>query len=441
MSQDYTKASFKKLLEKLQEESWQLELLISGFAIFGLFTAIEPLIQAGLEARAVDNPYSYITLQVILISCYILLCNLMLHVILRGLWIGALGLRYVSGDIDYETLNYSKRFDTYLRKKVGSFDKYIANLEDYCSVIFAISFLLIFYVLAFTLIILVISLTANYLIGNDELPGYISKGIGIPVILFLIFGMFLTFFDFITQGWLKKKQWISKIYFPIYWVFSFLTLSFLYRALVYNFLDHKFGKRLSFIIVPLYIVIAVGLSFNYKSSNYFKANNDSSDFYANNRNYEALIQDEKGIFIDRVAIPKKVITESFLKIFVVYHDNVEDNVFDFNEGLKPEKDIRGLRTNMQFNSGDAPKMNLDSLKREYIKTFNNVYVVTIDSTDYDKDFIFSQSKKSELGFETYVNIDNLDEGRHLLKVSRKRIRKNDTTLRSVAQIPFWYFRD
>ncbi len=43
MSKNYEHASFKKLLEKLQEESWQLELLISGFAIFGLFTAFEPI--------------------------------------------------------------------------------------------------------------------------------------------------------------------------------------------------------------------------------------------------------------------------------------------------------------------------------------------------------------------------------------------------------------
>ena len=55
-------------------------------------------------------------------------------------------------------------FTKYLKKRVGSFDKYIATLEDYCSVIFAISFLLIFYVLAITFTILAIALIANYLL-------------------------------------------------------------------------------------------------------------------------------------------------------------------------------------------------------------------------------------------------------------------------------------
>ena len=40
---NYKSPEFKKWLDKLQQESWQLELLISGFAIFGLFSAFEPL--------------------------------------------------------------------------------------------------------------------------------------------------------------------------------------------------------------------------------------------------------------------------------------------------------------------------------------------------------------------------------------------------------------
>ena len=37
MSRDYKNSAFKELLDRLQQESWQLELLISGFAIFGGF--------------------------------------------------------------------------------------------------------------------------------------------------------------------------------------------------------------------------------------------------------------------------------------------------------------------------------------------------------------------------------------------------------------------
>jgi len=216
MSNDYNTTSFKKLLVKLQEESWQLELIISGFAIFGLFSAIESINVAG-ETASIEGNTFYVTLHATaLISCSILLFNLLLHVILRGLWIGTIGLRYVSGDIDYDTLKYSKKFTKYLKKRVGSFDKYISNLENYCSIIFAISFLLIFYVLAFTLTIFSIYIITTFTINNDSLPEALGNSIGVPLILFVVFGMLLTFIDFITQGWLKKKQWLSKIYFPFY---------------------------------------------------------------------------------------------------------------------------------------------------------------------------------------------------------------------------------
>ena len=158
MSSNYNNPAFKKLLQRLQEESWQLELIISGFAIFGLFTAVEPINEAAELAQSKQQIVKFIILIIAVVSCAILIFNLLLHVVLRGLWIGALGLRYVSGDIDYDTLNYSDKFTNYLKKKVGSFDKYVATLENYCSVMFAISFLLIFYVLSLTFSIITIVL-------------------------------------------------------------------------------------------------------------------------------------------------------------------------------------------------------------------------------------------------------------------------------------------
>ncbi|MBC8756152.1 hypothetical protein H2O64_15860 [Kordia sp. YSTF-M3] len=437
MQNDYTKPEFKKLLHKLQEESWQLELLISGFAIFGLFTAIPTITESLVEAENNRQIYKFAISLVATISCYILIFNLLFHVLLRGLWIGALGLRYVSGDIDYDSLKYSKKFTNHLKKKVGSFDKYIGTLENYCSVIFAISFLLIFYVLAITFTILAIVFIANLLIGNDDLPGWLSHGVGIPLMVFIIFGMFFTLIDFLTLGFLKKKKWLSILYFPIYRVFGFITLSFLYRPLVYNFLDNKFGKRLSFALVPFYILIALATTLKYNVSNFLGNDMTSSEYVANNNNYEDLLSDSDG-FIDDVAIQSKVIADNYVKVFVVFSKNIEDNIFNFNPELKPDEDSRGLRSAITFgNNFNKP----DSLRRAYLKTFNDMYSVKIDTIKYDADFIIAKSKKGNLGFETYVSTKNLIDGKHILKVNRLRIRKGDTTNWNVSKIPFWYYKD
>jgi hypothetical protein len=438
MQNDYTRPEFKKLLHKLQEESWQLELLISGFAIFGLFTAIPTITESLIEAENNSQIYKFAISLVATISCYILIFNLLFHVLLRGLWIGALGLRYVSGDIDYDSLKYSKKFTNHLKKKVGSFDKYIGTLENYCSVIFAISFLLIFYVLAITFTILAIVLIANLLIGNDDLPGWLSHGVGIPLVVFIVFGMFFTLIDFLTLGFLKKKKWLSIIYFPVYRIFGFITLSFLYKPLVYNFLDNKFGKRLSFALVPFYILIALATTLTYNVSNFLGNDMTSSEYVANNNNYENLLSDSDG-FIDDVAIQSKVIADNYVKVFVIFSENVEDNIFNFNPKLKPDEDSRGLRSAITF--GNNFNYQSDSLRRAYLKTFNDMYSIKIDTIKYDADFIIAKSKKGNLGFETYVSTKNLIDGKHLLKVNRLRIRKGDTTNWNMSKIPFWYYKN
>ena len=434
MSEDYNKPTFKKLLDKLQEESWQLELLISGFAIFGLFSAYPNLEIAYQHAQNENNIFFSIVMIVALSACSILIFNLLLHVLLRGLWIGALGLRYVSGDIEYDTLNYSKRFNNYLKRKVGSFDRYIGRLENYCSVIFAISFLLIFYMLAIALTFGAIAFVVTVFLNNHTFSD-ISTYFGIILLVFLTVGMLLTFIDFITLGFLKKKKWISKLYFPIYWCFSIITLSFLYRPLVYNFLDHKFGKRLSLFLVPIYILLVWMTSLYYNQSNYFNFIEPSGQHISNSLNYEDMLVDDSD-FIQNIAINSKVISDSYIKVFIVFDKSIEDEIYKFNPKLKLDEDTRGITSEMSsINSGAIS----DALKSEYMTTFNSLYSVEIDTILYKTDFVLGKTVKKQNGFETYIGVKNLDDGKHILHVKRKELKASDTLSKTAASIPFWYY--
>ncbi|MBS9462689.1 hypothetical protein KIM67_09720 [Flagellimonas sp. 389] len=443
MKNDYKNPAFKKMLDSLQQQSWELELIISGFAIFGLFTAYDPLKIEMINAQNNEQVYSLVVYLVLLLACSILLFNLLLHVIMRGLWIGALGLRYVSGDIDFDVLNYNSRFKNYLSKKIVSFDRYIGNLENYCSILFAISFLLVFYVLAITIIIITIVLISFFIINNDSLPGWLSKGLGVTLVLFIVFGMFLTFIDFITQGLLKRNKWVAKMYFPFYWVFSFLTLSFLYRPLVYNFLDNKFGKRLILLLTPIYIAILLITSLEYRNSNFLDDKQDSSNMFANQENYfDMLVKDED--FPGEVAIPSKVITTNYLQVFIPFSEGIEDRIFSFKETLKPEKDRRGLTSSIQFSSSwddrIKSKKQKDSIRKLYLNVFNEMYSFEIDSITKDSDFIVTTGIKNILGFETYLDIKGLREGLHTLKVKRKQKKKDSISTVTRKVIPFWYFK-
>ncbi|GGH01304.1 hypothetical protein GCM10011416_20010 [Polaribacter pacificus] len=446
MNNDYKSSAFKELLDKLQQESWQLELLISGFSIFGLFSSLpfinEYLAQANYHNRLVEMFVWF----AIKMCCWILIFNLLIHVVLRGLWIGALGLRYVSGDIDYEELNYTQKFTAFLQKKIGSFDKYIATLENYCSVLFAISFLLIFYFLASVAFLACILLTIFFLIeSNTPFTTFnsIKFFFGGFLIIFILIGASLTFIDFITQGYLKKKRWLSVIYFPFYRFFSFISLSFLYRPLVYNFLDNKFGRKLSFILIPVYLVILVLFTYEYKDSNYLSANRSSSSTFANSKNYEDLLT-EKNDFAGVATIQSRVITDPYVKIFIIYTTRIEDKIFSYNPSLKPINDIRGMQSGIEFNTPSSLKEEIkkerDSLRGVYFKTINEMHSLYIDDVAYDADFIVSTNTQKKLGFETYLSTNNLKEGKHLLRITRKEKEKQDTINKIIIQIPFWVFK-
>lgn len=244
-----SKASFREWLEKLQQESWQLELLISGFALFAIWEArtlvsgfeeyISIHILATGPARGILNAFAVL----LTVSWKIFFYNLLIHVLARGLWIGAIGLRYVSSDIDYDYFNYSEIFTNFLKKNVGDFDDYIERLERFSSVIFAYTFLLFFVFLS--LIIFNIEILAITRLFDNPTTG------GLVIVFFAFLGLFI-FIDFITMGGIKKikEKNIARIYFVIYRIFSFLTLSFLYRPLLYNFWDEKYTRRLFLISIP-----------------------------------------------------------------------------------------------------------------------------------------------------------------------------------------------
>lgn len=441
MSNTYKSKSFKDWLTQLQQESWQLELIISGFAIFGLFTAFEPLINKFIVAQRENITYGFIIYGIAIVACTILIFNLILHVILRGLWIGALGLRYISGDIEYEKLNYSPKFTKFLERKVGSFDKYIATLEDYCSILFAVSFLLIFYVISAVLVILFIFLIVIVFLDGSFLPYNISEIMGIVLILFVLAATFLNFIDFITQGFFKRNAFISKIYFPIYRVYGFITLSFIYRPLVYNFLDNTFGKRLLLALIPIYGVLVVLITLEYEKSNYLKDEVMVSSLSFKQEHYEDQISKEKRVFIQTATIQSKVITDPYIRLFRVYTNDLESRIFDWDSTLVPTIDERGLKSEMNIFSDPSKSIRKKrSLSKNYLKAFNTTHQVFIDSISYPSDFLFSKNHQGDLGFESYIATKNLQEGKHILSLKRLFKKEKDTVMRTDVIIPFWYFK-
>ncbi|MFD2585318.1 hypothetical protein ACFSQJ_00140 [Croceitalea marina] len=450
MSNDYNSSSFKKLLDKLQQESWQLELLISGFAIFGLFQVMNPLKEELMKAIGNDDFIYRFFIQTVYPALSILLVVLLVHVILRGVWIGALGLRYVSNEIDYDELQYSKKFTDHLTKKVGSFDRYISRLENICSTLFAIAFLMIFYFMAYMLIIGFYILVSNLVELTDIFSSEQQVIFNVYWAFFYFSFALLIFIDFIGMGILKKGNLRPKIYYPVYRFFSIITLSFLYRPLVYNFLDQKRTKWLATFILPAYLLISFLLSsFSKQHSNYLTTTGDSSAIYANKGNYEDVIDNSEDL-IDFATIPSKIITTSYLPLKIPFTTFKENAVFEKDSTLKPNKDERGYGFNGKSMSIPGLTLSIGNNKdveqqKKYLNVVNNMYEVLIDSTIVEKEFIYTTNSNGRLQFETFLDISTIGKGKHLLHIvgpaGDNELFKKKIKIDTLVTIPFWHYKD
>ncbi len=439
MSEEYKNPIFKKWLDTLQQESWQLELIISGFALYALFSAFEPIEMETKRAIAFENSWMIYLMTFLVASLFILILNLTTHVILRGLWIGAIGLRYVSGEIDYDQLRYSKKFREYLENRVGSFDKFIANLEKYCSVIFAYTFLTVFYILSLFLIFGILFQGSQAIATIDN--SLIRKSALSVFLLVMGLGSFLVFIDFVTQGWLKRVKWLSKLYYPFYRLFNIITLAFVYRPIVYNLLDHKFGRRLYRSMIPIYILIIVFASLQKVNSNYIPAN--FADTFSRLEYFETIAdpvnyEDELGEdgFARFISIPSKTIIKNHLRIFIPFNERIEEVIYESCPELIPENDRRGIMSSIvriqSYTISDKRAMTA-----EYLKCFASNYTLQLNDSIVHADYVISQNRKGQSGFETVISIRDSQPGSQLLSL----ILTQQDNSQTIAKVPFWYYPD
>ncbi len=431
--------SYEEILDELQVQSWQLELVISGFAIFGLFSCLEPLQELAIVKSFDGSKVQSIFINTIYITCVLAIFNLILHVLLRGLWIGAVGIRSVSGDIDFEKLNMSKVFKTHLKNKIGSFDKYIINLENYSSILFGVTFLIAFITIAVSLNFLIFIVFVEFLVENDFLPFEVKAVLSFILFPAFLIGHLITIIDFIFPGIVKRSQDVAKVYLPIYKVFSVLTLSFIYRPILYNLLDNKFGKKIIYGLIPIYGILLFLFSLVINPSNFFSKNHDSSIEFSNRRNYKDMLVNNKE-FQKSTAIQSKTITDPFLQITIPYRKFIEDDIIKYDSLLKPETDERGYKPGISITFNNKKDTTKPKVKT-YLKTINQMFQFQIDSTIVDSDLVIITNEQSRLDLEMFVDLLGYSRGKHLLTIKRKEFKIDSIYTEDWVTIPFWYYNE
>lgn len=498
------KNAFSKWLEKLQQESWQLELLISSLVIYALLESLKVIDKAYLPLEEITSNTDVLgfvlgmALIILHSSIYIFLINLIIHVLIRSLWIAAIGLRYVSGNINYDQLNYSEHFTNYYRRQIGSFDSYIEKLENFASILFSYTFLLFFILLSFYFYFLgtILFMSLARAIVPENLEGIVF----FLLLINLALGLFVAF-DFLTLGIYKKvkNKHFSRFYLTIYRFYSFITLSFLWRPMLLNFLDQTYTRRLFLMIIPYLIFLATVFGFNFIGyGHYPNFHNQASleipdlvnqhsfnfSFYEDERNQYEDIDKRR---IRNISIPSKRIKGLIGEVFVKAESGDKWLITKMDSTLHPLRGEGLIHSEWNdfkagFEKGGTSvdeEEKLSSLDQEYkgrpnyhqkrdslLKTFEGeeeiakkqdflkaksilekAILISINDHPIASDFItcdyYNHYHGKTVGMLCYFPLDSLKNGRHYLTVQKVTGKNNKRTKiinfdTLVHTIPFIY---
>lgn len=433
-------------LNKIQQDSWQLELIISGMATFLLIAAWQPIMDYGYKTSllvSVDVSYALVSIfyYVMRTGYQALLFCLLVHLVLRGLWIAAIGLRSVSGDIDYDRLNYQEKYSSWLQKRIGTFDQYVERLERYCSIIFSLAFLILFCFLSlatFTIVVAAIQIFIETIINGDSKAirrvGLLNNGVGIG----LFFGGLIYLIDFFSFGFFKRNRYTAKPYYYLYRFMGWLTLARFYRPLYYNLIDQGFGRKLARFL-PLFIVaVLVTVSMVVIKYSYFPYYAKDGMVWIDHYNYDdtrqALLEGQAW----RVSLKSKYVENNYVEVFVPYQPVHDDEVIErLHPSLDPAR-YEGIKLAGAIKVGERynDHANHDSLLLA-LTELQEMYVDDSLRTDIKPRFHFNE-KRQQPGLLYMLPAHDMSIGEHKVLVKKRAIRAD--TLSWTGQVNIYFYK-
>lgn len=442
-------------LKKLERESWQLELLVSAFTIFLLMIANEAfdafMTDMQFQYDISSNALTFVFIFLWLLQKAILALTIFLvgHLMLRGFWIGTIGLRSVQSSIDFSALNYNKFFTEKLKSKVTSLDQLVIKLDEICSVVFAFAFLVMSMLLSFGLYLVVFGVVVFILstIGNlipDTFDGA-SGFVGAIVFFTMLFSGLIYMIDYFTLGFFKKIKWLRKIYYPFYRFYSAVTLAVLSRSIYYYMISKFSKKRIRLIYLTVAFILVATILANWDQHQYFpEAENQhtiSADYYDDRR--------ADGKYVTTVSIESQFVDQPYFQLFIRYDAGDNDAIREHCPDFEPMKDdgLNWLLTasakdgNLSLNARDHSDEDFDKL----LSCQSAIYEVAVNDSVYQnlKYFFYVHPAKEQKGLLTTLPTDAFKEGENTLRIRKvRRVTVEEDSVgngyQKLALIPFWY---
>jgi hypothetical protein len=431
-------------LRELTAQSWNLELVISGAALFatlGLAQNLDEVLDYYRYNLMPDDSYFHDILPVQVVSlikaaCYVLFVGFLANFVMRAFWVALVGLLAIfPAGVRYEHIpsisDYARQ--RYARK-MGSLNDFIIRLDQRCNAIFALAGMVALMFLAITVISLLSILVGTVLqwaLPPDtyktviELIGYVAMGI-LGLYLLLVIGLSL-------PTWRNNPR-VAPLAFSLsntmYWILpgvgklsqfiSFTFMSNVPKKLYYQRAGLVF---LLFIIIEMVTMMTdlfnvMGLPFDSRA---FMSLSTKTEVLATGA-YDNLRPETN--MTDQASIQADVIREPFLRLFVAYPKQLDQDLTRrFREPIWPDSlrpaQVRKLRAPWQL-----------KVLNQYFRVYVN------DSLYRQANLLFVERPgNNQRGLTTVLLTPNLIAGRNTLRIMAP---DSANKLQPYATVPFWY---
>ena len=441
-------------LDELERDSWQLELLVTGFALAGMLSGYEEVTEWISDTiRQFDRETPDSIVAVFLISsvgvAYIMtLVSFFAHVVIRCLWIGAIGSRSVMGDTVPLRRPLAPLFYSFLRRRTGRFDRYIRRLDNIASLVFALTFLAIGITLSFFAGFIVLVMVAA-LLPSGAATAWL-QGVIITVIVCYLLLALVYLVDFFTLGYLKRFRRFSRLYYPVYRFFGWITLARLYRPLYYNLLNRRGGGWLIAALVGYLFVFVVATTVQVQPNRYI-----ATEYFSEERNSRYVLDtdhyaDQEEKQLGDLILPSELVRGPVLKVRIPlindYTDYVAASCPELPVHYPTAVHVRMFVSAREgyYDGKELVDSNAVYLNREVLNCLTGAFRLYLDRDRVPLTDALLSYPKGGLRPEVvkFIRTDTLSPGlhyAHLRKLAAPDSLRGGTDVRATLSVPFYYY--
>ena len=430
-------------LRELTTQSWNLELVISGAALFAVLQ-LPDLLDAAFDyfrynlltqTEGLQGLFPTMAYSMMKAICYVLFIAFLTNFVMRGFWVGLVGLLavYPTG-IHYDRIPFSTNYaQKRMAAKLGSLDAYIIRLDRRCNTVFAVAFLfvLILIIVAFSYLLTV--LVYSYL--RPIIPAQYWQGIKLTACV-LMAGYMLTSVVLSLPRVKAHPSGISLhyrftelsklLFLGLYRPFAFILNTF------YSHLSYQKILRTIALMTGVFVVLIIVEFFadfaridrragSVNRRHLYSARLDS--LYINPSAYDN--QRADGQYIEVASIQGDVIRDPYIRLFIAYPKALDTLL----TRLAPEP----------VWNDSLPRAEKRRLIAEWSsQQINRLIHIGINDSLYRKpDLLFTmRDAPQQRGWQTILLPANLKTGRNVLRISIRA----DSVVRGeeIVTIPFWY---